>query len=267
MLLGCVDPSFTHRKTMKKGRMRLSSQFSPPISPSWVGLQHNHVLLSHYVPCRSVELSWLLHRWGSVAGSEASLSDPRDSLFQVCPAVPAASRLVPCWLYKDFSCTQWWPKLLCGMWFLFNPGPGQCWGLPAFCWPCAHGRSPPKSLWPLLFTPGDWSQAARLCPASAPPWCLLQSPCQPAAQLQLVLVRDALPSLSAFSSSTRFIWMGWVGVLTDTAPVPWSAAFTFSCWFLKEPLMRWWISSRDGMQSLWDDGYLSLCTFLKHGNM
>lgn len=79
---------------------------------------------------------WGLHQWA-----------PRLSLLLVCPAVPAASRLVPCvQLSTDLSGTQWWCKLLCGLWFLFNPGPGQCWGLPAFWWPCARGRSPPLSL-------------------------------------------------------------------------------------------------------------------------
>lgn len=176
---------------------------------------------------------WGLHQW-----------TPRLSLLLVCPAVPAASRLVPCvQLSTDLSGTQWWCKLLCGLWFLFIPGPGQCWGLPAFWWPCARGRSaPPKSLWPLPFTGCYWSQSAGLCPAWVPPLCLLQPLCQSTAQLQFVLVEDALLSLSDLSSSNRFILMVSVGVLTDTVPVPWSAACTFSCWFLKEPLMRWWIS-------------------------
>lgn len=223
MLLRCGNPSFAHRKTMRKGRVRLISQFSPPVHLSWVRPQHKRVLLSHCVPCWPVEFSCLLH-WQS----EASLSDPRGSLCAAVHSCASSQQVVPCgWLSTDLSRTQGWCKLLCGLWFLFNEGSEKCWGVPAFCWPCARVRSPPRSLWPLLFTPCYCSQAARLCPASAPPLCLLQPPSHPRAQLQFVLVGDALPSLSAFSFSSRFIWMGWVGVLTDTAPMPWSAAFTF----------------------------------------
>lgn len=46
--------------------------------------RHKHLLLSHYVPCCSVELSWLLHWWGSVAESEASVSEPPGSLCCWC---------------------------------------------------------------------------------------------------------------------------------------------------------------------------------------
>lgn len=125
----------------------------------------------------------------------------------------SSSRLVPCvWLSTDVFSAQWWCKLLCGLWFLFNPALAS-----------AGGCQPSAGLVPMagvpLSLPGHWFSHPVVVPGC---WALPSfstilepsaAPCQPAAQLQFVLVGDALLSLS--TSSNRFIWMGWAGVLIN----------------------------------------------------
>lgn len=69
-----------------------------------------------------------------------------------------ASRLVQfVRLSTDLSITQWWCKLLCGLWFPLQPQAWPVLGASSLVLAlCRWQESPHKSPWPLLFTPSYW---------------------------------------------------------------------------------------------------------------
>lgn len=85
--------SFAHREAKRKGRARLISPFSPPVSPCRAIPRHERILLFSAL----LSLPGFSTGRDSVAESEASLGEPSETrlfLFLVCADVPAASQQV-----------------------------------------------------------------------------------------------------------------------------------------------------------------------------
>ena len=112
-----------------------------------------------------------------------------------------------------------------------DPGPGQCRGPLALCWPCASGRSPPISLRGHCFScPVTGAQSAGLCPSFGTTLGPSAAPVPIYSSISIcACLRCTSIPLCLLPSSNKFILMGWrhVGVLTDTVPTSWSADSSF----------------------------------------
>jgi len=138
--------SFAHREATRKGRVRLVCFLF--LSP------HAGQYRNMNVSCCSIVFPALLCFPGfstgrdSVAEHEASLSEPSETrllLFLICVDVPAGWYDL-CNYPQLYLLHSGSGSCFVGCGSPCNPGSGQCQVLLALCWPCAGGRSTPRSL-------------------------------------------------------------------------------------------------------------------------